>query len=94
MKIQDAVSRDSVQQKWPSHLVIVRHGQSKRNAEKEAAKQAEEDSFGTGLRDMDTALTSLGHRQAQAAGEHLAKKYRFCTRIRRDPHFRPLSEER
>jgi hypothetical protein len=22
------------------------------------------------------------------------KKKRFCTRIRRDPHFRPLSEER
>jgi 2,3-bisphosphoglycerate-dependent phosphoglycerate mutase len=66
-----------MEQKWPSHLVIVRHGESERNVAKDAAKRAELHSFGSGLRDMDTKLTPRGHQQAQAVGEHLAKQYRF-----------------
>jgi len=77
MKIQDAASRDSVQQKWPSHLVIVRHGQSERNVAKDSAKRAELDSFGSGLRDMDTQLTQKGFEQARSVGDHLATQYRF-----------------
>jgi broad specificity phosphatase PhoE len=65
-------------QKWPSHLVIVRHGESERNVAKDAAKRGTGlHSFGSGLRDMDTELTPRGLRQAQAVGEHLAKHYRF-----------------
>ena len=67
-----------MEQKWPSHWVIVRHGESERNVAKEAAKRGTGvHSFGSGLRDMDTALTPRGLRQAQAVGEHLAKHYRF-----------------
>jgi probable phosphoglycerate mutase len=67
-----------MEQKWPSHLVIVRHGESELNKAKDAAKRGKEvHSFGSGLRDMDTNLTQLGHRQALAVGEHLAKHHRF-----------------
>ena len=60
--------------------MIVRHGHSKRNEDKDAAKRGKEvHSFGSGLRDMDTELTPRGHRQAQAVGEHLAKQYSFDT---------------
>jgi 2,3-bisphosphoglycerate-dependent phosphoglycerate mutase len=69
---------ESMEQKWPSHLVIVRHGESERNVAKDAAKQGTAiHSFGSGLRDMDTKLTPRGHRQARAVGEHLAAQYRF-----------------
>ena len=67
-----------MEQKWPSHLVIVRHGESERNVAKDAAKRGKiVYSFGSGLRDMDTELTLRGHRQAQDVGDHLAKHYRF-----------------
>ena len=67
-----------MEQKWPSHLVIVRHGESERNVAKDAAKGAKEvHSFGSGLRDMDTELTPRGHRQALAVGEYIANPYRF-----------------
>src|SRR5258707_15374193 len=69
---------ESMAQKWHSHLVIVRHGESERNVAKDAAKRGTGvHSFGSGLRDMDTELTPRGLRQAQVVGEHLAKQYRF-----------------
>jgi len=69
-----------MEQKWPSHLVIVRHGESERNKAKDAAKRGKEvHSFGSGLRDLDTKLTPKGHQQALAVGEYLAKPYRFDT---------------
>jgi probable phosphoglycerate mutase len=78
MTDRDAASRDNIQQKWPSHLVIVRHGESERNIAKDAARRGKEvHSFGSGLRDMDTELTPCGHHQAQAVGDYLAKNYRF-----------------
>ena len=77
MTIRDAAREDSTEQKWPSHLVIVRHGESERNVAKDAAKRAELHSFGSGLRDMDTKLTPRGHLQARSVGERLAKQYRF-----------------
>ena len=64
-------------QKWPSHFVIVRHGESERNVAKDEAKRADVDSFSSGLRDMDTKLTEKGHEQAEAVGDYLAKYYRF-----------------
>ena len=67
-----------MEQKWPSHLVIVQHGESERNVAKDASKRgAGAHQFGSGLRDMDTELTAGGHRQAVGVGEYLAKHYRF-----------------
>src|SRR5260221_9200631 len=66
-----------MEQKWPSHLVIVRHGESERNVAKEIAKSKGEHSFGSGLRDMDTPLTDKGKSHAAATGRHLAKTYKF-----------------
>lgn len=71
-------SRDQVAvQKWPTHLVIVRHGQSERNARGQAAKLNGQASFHQGLRDADTRLTAWGQKQALLTGEFLAKRYRF-----------------
>jgi broad specificity phosphatase PhoE len=66
-----------MEQKWPSHIVIVRHGESERNVAKEIAKSKGEHSFGSGLRDMDTPLTEKGKSDAAATGQHLAKAYKF-----------------
>ena len=68
------------EQKWPSHIVIVRHGESERNAAKDRAKRsASAHSFGLGLRDMDTPLTKRGLEQARETGTALAKRRRFDT---------------
>ena len=67
-----------MEQKWPSHLVIVRHGQSERNAAKDAAKAAGRPVINkTGLRDVDTLLTALGEQQAIATGKFLATRWQF-----------------
>jgi 2,3-bisphosphoglycerate-dependent phosphoglycerate mutase len=66
-----------MEQKWPSHLVIVRHGESDRNVAKDVAKSKGEHSFGSGLRDIDTPLTKTGNWQARSTGEHLAREYNF-----------------
>ena len=66
-----------MEQKWPSHLVIVRHGESERNVAKDIAKSKGAHTYGSGLRDMDTPLTKEGIRQARSTGEHLAKEYDF-----------------
>jgi broad specificity phosphatase PhoE len=66
-----------MEQKWPSCLAIVRHGESERNVEKDSAKSKDAHSFGAGLRDIDTPLTEKGHRQARTTGEFLAKDYAF-----------------
>src|ERR1035437_4581954 len=66
------------EQKWPNHLVIVRHGESERNVLKEAAKlSGQTESFSDGIRDMDTVLTEKGGRQALRAGKFLASRYEF-----------------
>jgi broad specificity phosphatase PhoE len=78
-----------VEQKWPSQLVIVRHGESERNVSKEVAKKRGAHSYGSGLRDMDTPLTKAGRRQAISTGEYLAKKYTFDT-IFSSPYLRTL----
>ena len=67
-----------VTQKWPTNLVIVRHGQSLRNVAKAKAKvNRQADSYAGGLRDMDTELTEIGERQADATGESLAREHQF-----------------
>ena len=66
-----------MEQKWPSHLVIVRHGESERNVAKDIAKSKGAHSYSSSLRDMDTPLTKEGNRQARLTGEHLAAEYNF-----------------
>lgn len=66
-----------MEQKWPSHLVIVRHGESERNVAKVIAKSKGEHSYSSSLRDMDTPLTKEGNRQARLTGEHLSREYNF-----------------
>jgi broad specificity phosphatase PhoE len=66
-----------MEQKWPSQLVIVRHGELERNVAKDVAKSKGAHTYDSSLRDMDTPLTEAGNRQARATGEHLAKEYKF-----------------
>jgi broad specificity phosphatase PhoE len=65
-------------QKWPDHLVIVRHGQSERNLAKDRAKEDRTlEVWSDHVRDVDTPLTALGVEQATATGRFLRDKFRF-----------------
>jgi hypothetical protein len=62
--------RISVTQRWPTNLVIIRHGESVQNVAEAAAKaNRQADSYAVGFRNMDTELTELGGRQADVTGE-------------------------
>jgi probable phosphoglycerate mutase len=62
----------NTESKWPANLVIVRHGQSQRNVEKEAAKaKGLFKSYVGDVRDQDTPLTPLGEGQALHVGTYL-----------------------
>lgn len=56
------------EQRWPQHLWIVRHGQSAGNVARDAAEAAGEPLIDIAYRDVDTPLSELGERQAQALG--------------------------
>lgn len=63
-------------QKWPTQLIIIRHGQSARNVAKDAAKQAgAKPNYSEGVRDQDTPLTAYGYQQAEAVGRWLKEEY-------------------
>src|SRR5690242_19789320 len=64
-------------QKWPNHVVLVRHGESERNIHKEIAEAQGELVYGGDIRDVDVSLTERGRAQAVATGQALAKTYRF-----------------
>lgn len=58
--------------KWPSELVIVRHGQSERNIAKDKAQALGlKVSYANAVRDQDTPLTTLGMGQALHVGVEL-----------------------
>jgi broad specificity phosphatase PhoE len=78
-----------MEQKWPSSLVVLRHGESARNVEKGIAKAAGKHSFDLGLRDLETPLTKLGHEQARETGRYLASRYKFDV-IFSSPYHRAL----
>jgi broad specificity phosphatase PhoE len=62
-----------ITEKWPSLLMIARHGQSEANVRKEAAKKDGQEPSWTGvLRDQDSPLTNLGWRQGGALGSMIA----------------------
>jgi broad specificity phosphatase PhoE len=56
------------QQKWPSTLWIVRHGQSAGNVARDEAEAAGLPLIDIATRDIDTPLSPLGQRQAIALG--------------------------
>jgi broad specificity phosphatase PhoE len=78
-----------MEQKWPSHLVVLRHGESARNVAKGLAKAAGKHSFDVGLRDLETPLTKRGHEQARETGRYLSSRYEFDV-IYSSPYHRAL----
>lgn len=56
------------EQKWPQTIWIVRHGQSAGNVARDAAEAAGLHLIDIATRDIDTPLSELGRRQAQALG--------------------------
>jgi broad specificity phosphatase PhoE len=56
------------EQKWPQQIWIVRHGQSAGNVARDAAETAGLPLIDIATRDVDTPLSTLGERQAQALG--------------------------
>ena len=59
------------EQKWVSNLVLVRHGESKRNIAKVKADAENSETYDDGTRDMDVELTERGRRQATETGQRL-----------------------
>jgi broad specificity phosphatase PhoE len=68
-------------QKWPSSMVLVRHGESLLNVEKRKLKTIPTEEQGLFVtlpaRDMDIPLTERGIKQAKDVGEKLKKYPRF-----------------
>ncbi len=58
----------TAEQKWPSTLWLVRHGQSAGNVARDLAEAAGHHLIDIAQRDMDVPLSALGERQAQALG--------------------------
>jgi len=61
-----------MEQRWPTTLWIVRHGQSAGNVARDAADAAGLGRIDIADRDMDVALSPLGEEQADALGRWLA----------------------
>ncbi len=62
-----------MQQHWPGHLWIVRHGESAGNVAREAALAAKLPRIDLSIRDVDVPLSPLGERQADALGRWFAE---------------------
>ena len=62
-----------MQQHWPGHLWIVRHGESAGNLARQAALAAKLARIDLSTRDVDVPLSPLGERQADALGRWFAE---------------------
>ena len=62
-----------MEQKWPTQLWIVRHGQSAGNVARDAAEAASEFLIDIAERDVDVPLSELGVRQARALAHWFAE---------------------
>ena len=80
-------------QKWPSHLVIVRHGESERNLHKEIATSKGELVYGGEVRDVDVRLTERGRQQAITTGKYLGGHFHF-DRVFSSPYVRTMETAR
>ncbi|MDA2922180.1 histidine phosphatase family protein [Patescibacteria group bacterium AH-259-L07] len=68
----------NIEQKWPNYLVLVRHGQSIYNEERELVNRGILNSYTTKVKDVrnaDVALSRKGKQQAQETAEFLKKTY-------------------
>lgn len=63
-----------MEKRWPARLWIIRHGQSAGNVARDAADAAGLTHIDIADRDMDVALSELGHQQAQALGRWFARQ--------------------
>ena len=61
-----------MEQKWPQHIWIVRHGQSAGNVARDAAEAEKQLLIAIAERDVDVPLSELGARQAHALGDWFA----------------------
>jgi len=61
-----------MQQRWPGHLWIVRHGESAGNVARDAAMTAGLPRIDLSIRDVDVPLSPLGERQSDALGRWFA----------------------
>ena len=61
-----------MKQHWPSHLWIVRHGESAGNVARDAAMAAGVSRIEIGERDVDVPLSRLGEEQSRAVGRWFA----------------------
>jgi len=59
--------------RWPSELVLVRHGQSIGNLADDEARERRAERLELELRDADVPLSDTGQEQADAVGQHLAR---------------------
>lgn len=60
--------------RWPSQLIIVRHGQSAGNVARDLAHEAEEERIILSTRDADVPLSDLGREQAASLGRWFARR--------------------
>jgi len=65
------------EQKWPNHLVIVRHGESTLNVQRHLADERGDDAYGGERRNPDVELSEVGCKQALETGKFLASRYSF-----------------
>jgi probable phosphoglycerate mutase len=81
-----------MEQRWPTSLWIVRHGQSAGNVARDQADAAGLARIDIADRDMDVALSALGHEQSHALGRWFAEQpleARPCTVIS-SPYLRAI----
>lgn len=62
-----------MQQRWPSQIWIVRHGESAGNVARDAAMSSGATNIDIAERDVDVPLSALGEEQAQAVGRWFAE---------------------
>src|SRR3954454_4589986 len=81
---------------WPTHLWLVRHGESAGNVERDAAEAARRPIIDIAERDVDVPLSPLGARQARALGLWFAQMPREAqpTVVLTSPYLRALETTR
>ena len=73
------MAKEENEQKWPDNLVLIRHGQTTKNVEREKIKQEKSKKLviDISLRDMDIPLTEEGIKQVESTAEQMKKMPRF-----------------
>jgi probable phosphoglycerate mutase len=73
---------------WPSHLWIVRHGESAGNVARRRAMERGHHRIELSARDMDVPMSPLGQRQAEAVGRWFAENVQPVDAILTSPYLR------